>query len=203
MTAGPHRSVSAYRRAVRLYPRSFRQEYGDDLVAMFADQLRDEPAVRVWARTARDLAVSVPIQRVEVLMHKPSDNLVAAVAATVSVVSLVAAAGATTPATLLTAAAAGMVSGLLALWFWQAARPVRAPMEANATATWWRFLAAGGATLGAGVVVAVVASDNFAGWYWPWFISLVTGAVLGGIGLLLAVAHLVWGRHHPRVRPAA
>jgi hypothetical protein len=37
--------VAVYRRAIRLYPKRFREEYRDDLVALLADQLRDEPAV--------------------------------------------------------------------------------------------------------------------------------------------------------------
>ncbi|MGI8806814.1 MAG: hypothetical protein ACR2KK_02970 [Acidimicrobiales bacterium] len=194
--------MAAYRRVVVLYPRSFRREYGEDLVALFADQLRDERAAQVWARTIRDLVTSVPLQRMEAFMRRPSDNLVAAAATTVSIVSLVLAATAATPAVLFAAAAVGMTSGLMAMWFWQAGRPLATPSEANTTATWWRFLLAGGVGLGASAVIAVLASENFAGWYWPWFLSLVASAVLLGIGLLLALAHLVWGRRHPRVQPA-
>lgn len=54
--------VAVYRRITRLYPPSFRHNYGADLVTLFAHQIQDEPPIRVWFRTLRDLAVSVPTQ---------------------------------------------------------------------------------------------------------------------------------------------
>ncbi|HEX9969540.1 MAG TPA: hypothetical protein VGB03_05320, partial [Acidimicrobiales bacterium] len=68
--------LGAYRRLTALYPRSFRQEYRADLVALFAAQLGDEPAARVWLRTARDLAVSVPARHLEAHMQNPSPRIV-------------------------------------------------------------------------------------------------------------------------------
>ena len=61
----PARLVAAYRHTIRLYPRSFRDEFGDDLVQLFEDQLADEPAVRVVTRTVLDLALSVPHRHLE------------------------------------------------------------------------------------------------------------------------------------------
>jgi len=67
--------LAVYRRMTRLYPASFRQDYGEDLGALFAKQIEDESAGRVWARTIRDLAVSVPFQRLETHMNRPSSHL--------------------------------------------------------------------------------------------------------------------------------
>ena len=52
--------LAAYKRLVRLYPASFRTEYGDDMADLFAAQIADEPSARVWARTVKDLAATVP-----------------------------------------------------------------------------------------------------------------------------------------------
>jgi hypothetical protein len=49
-----------YRSLVRLYPRSFRGDYGDDLVAHFAELVADRGARAAWTRTGVDLIVTVP-----------------------------------------------------------------------------------------------------------------------------------------------
>ncbi len=55
--AAPH---PLYRSLVRLYPSAFRHEYGDDLVAHFADLVADRGARAARARTALDLAITIP-----------------------------------------------------------------------------------------------------------------------------------------------
>ena len=57
-----------YRILLRLYPRSFRSRYGDDLVLHFADLVADRGARAAWARTAVDLVVTVPRYRLEAVM---------------------------------------------------------------------------------------------------------------------------------------
>ena len=52
------RAAKLYRGLLRVYPRRFRDEYGADMVLLFTDQLRDEPALRVWARGVIDLAIT-------------------------------------------------------------------------------------------------------------------------------------------------
>lgn len=66
-----------YQRLLRLYPASFRREYGPDMVQVFSDCLYDEvrrrrraASARVWLHTLRDLAVSVPNQQVEAFMFQ-------------------------------------------------------------------------------------------------------------------------------------
>lgn len=63
----PHR---VYRSLVRLYPRSFRGHYGDDLVAHFADLVADRGARAAWTRTGVDLIVTVPRYRLESIMNE-------------------------------------------------------------------------------------------------------------------------------------
>ena len=60
--------ADAYRRLLRLYPRSFRHDYADDLVQNFTDLLAHHGPLRTWQRTAVDLVVTVPRYRLETVM---------------------------------------------------------------------------------------------------------------------------------------
>ncbi len=57
-----------YRIAVQLYPKGFRHEYGDSLVALFVDLEADIGPRRAWVRVLLDLARTVPLYRWEALM---------------------------------------------------------------------------------------------------------------------------------------
>jgi hypothetical protein len=61
------RHRSAYRALLVLYPRSFRQEYGEPMAQLFGDRLRDV-GPRVWLRAVPDLIRTVPSQRIEAVM---------------------------------------------------------------------------------------------------------------------------------------
>jgi hypothetical protein len=77
-----------YHTLVRLYPKAFRDAYGDDLVQHFDDLVADRGIGAAWGRTALDLAVTVPRYRLETIMNDRHS------ATTISVaVGLVAAAG--------------------------------------------------------------------------------------------------------------
>jgi hypothetical protein len=70
------RHERAYRALLVAYPRSFRDEYGDDMVQAFRDLLlfsreRGEGAARSWMRTLRDLVTTAPRQRGSNLSRKP------------------------------------------------------------------------------------------------------------------------------------
>ena len=61
------RHERAFRRLVRLYPAAFRAEYEDQMVGLFADQLRDSrtsgdtrAVARLWAQTLIDLVATAP-----------------------------------------------------------------------------------------------------------------------------------------------
>ena len=69
-----------YRHLSALYPKSFRVEYGDDLVTTFTEQLRDEGAARVWLSAIRDLVVSIPTQHLEARMKRPAPQTAAVIA---------------------------------------------------------------------------------------------------------------------------
>lgn len=63
-------STSTYRSLLRLYPREFRRDYGDDLVQTFADLVADCGPRKAWTRTAGDLIVTVPRYRLEHIMNE-------------------------------------------------------------------------------------------------------------------------------------
>lgn len=63
--------MTLYGALLRLYPRSFRDAYGQDMALLLRDQLRDERAARVWGRTLLDLVLTVPPQHLEVLVSRP------------------------------------------------------------------------------------------------------------------------------------
>lgn len=55
--AEPHR---VYRSLVLLYPADFRREYGEDLVAYYAEFVADRGARAARIRTSLDLAITIP-----------------------------------------------------------------------------------------------------------------------------------------------
>ena len=59
--------IRLYRGLLRLYPRSFRADYGEPMAQLFADRVRDAGA-RAWLPTVPDLLVTVPVQRIEAVM---------------------------------------------------------------------------------------------------------------------------------------
>ena len=65
--AGRHQTL--YRALVTLYPRSFRMDYGEPMVQLFADRVRDVGA-RAWLRALPDLARTVPVERIEAVMSR-------------------------------------------------------------------------------------------------------------------------------------
>ena len=62
-------NTSVYRALVRLYPRQFRDHYGDDLVLHFADLVHRDGVRRAWFHATVDLLVTVPRYRLETIMN--------------------------------------------------------------------------------------------------------------------------------------
>lgn len=63
------RHERAFRRLIRLYPASFREQYEDQMTGLFADQVRDARTsgsplalTRLWAHTLIDLVATAPRQ---------------------------------------------------------------------------------------------------------------------------------------------
>ena len=81
-----------YASLVRLYPRAFRREYGDDLVQHFADLAADRGARAAWTRTTLDLAITIPRYHLERIMTEQHSatalNITIGVLATAGLASL-------------------------------------------------------------------------------------------------------------------
>jgi hypothetical protein len=191
--------IAAYRRLTALYPRRFRDEYRSDLVALFGQQLEDHGPGRVWLRTARDIAVTIPVQHLEEHVHRPSHNLVTAASSVVAIAATLLAitmGTATSPVLLLVA----LGSGAIATWSWKANRPIQVPNDVSSA--WWRFLIAGMAlvivTFSAMAVPWPDAIDLGDNAYWLIVFSIMTGLALGAIGLLLGIGALIQRRRTPR-----
>jgi hypothetical protein len=147
------RSTRAHLAVVRLYPRSFRDEYGTDMAQLFANQCRDEPKSRVWLRCIADLAVTIPARHMEVRVHhRIGDGIVASLFVAVSVCGAVlAVVGPTNLGVRSLSTAIAVCAALLAVVAWRASR---SPLPAlPMTSRWWHLLVAGGATLA--ILIAV------------------------------------------------
>jgi hypothetical protein len=187
--------VSAYRATIRLYPRSFRDEFGDDLVHLFADQLADERASRVVARTILDLALSVPQRHLESDMHVSRTSVLPIVFFVLALSSLVVGLVVGHPAVLAVCALVTLAFLALALVALHRARPLHE--VATLPSRWWVVLGAGVALLVGLVVVTRATGELPEG---GWFLAMVTGltaVVLIATGLALGVVQLV-GRSHRR-----
>lgn len=190
--------IAAYRRLTALYPRGFRDEYRTDLVALFGQQVEDDGPGRAWLRTARDVAVSVPVQHLEAHMHRPSHNIVTAGS---SVVAIAAALLAFTmgTATSLVLLLGALASGAIAIWSWKANRPLRVANKTDSA--WWKFLVGGVAlviaTFSAMAVPWPDAIDLGDNTYWLIVTSVVTGVALGTIGLVLGIGALIHRKYAP------
>lgn len=193
----PDRSIALYRRLAALYPKAFRDEYHDDLVAVFAEQLRDEGPSRTWARAVRDLLITIPSQQLEARMHRPAAQTVALVATAATLAAFVLAVIAGTGPVVgvfLAMTLAGLVITVLA---WRAARPVGrvATVEGR-----WRILLLVGLALLAAVLVVVNVPPYAdrelpeAGWA-VMMLSLVTSIGLITVGLTMGVARRI--SHRP------
>jgi hypothetical protein len=182
--------TGVYRGLLRLYPRDFRLEYGEDMSQLLALQLRDENAARVWGRTVLDLALTVPSLRLESLMSRRS-TLPAAffVYAAAAVASLVITALSGTAFGLGTAGLLlGVAFASLAVLAWRRAHALRAgsPVSLN----WWRYVGAGVAGIAACVLVARLVDDDLPGHTWfVWMIVLLTSMVVTAVGVFLGLMY--------------
>lgn len=68
--------LRTYRAAVRLYPKEFRREHGDDIVALFAELMADRGPRRAWSRTILDLIITLPTYRLETIMSQSRSSTV-------------------------------------------------------------------------------------------------------------------------------
>jgi hypothetical protein len=182
------RTLGAYRLAVRLYPRRFREEYGPDLVGLAADQLRDEPTWRVLARTVVDLALTVPTRHLEDHMSRSATTLVPVIFGVVALSAVVVGVTVGHPSVILPCLAVAVIAVALALVSAHRARPLTKPRPT--TRNWWKLLAGGGAVLAVLIATTTATGELPEG---VWFVAMVTGLtglVLIGAGIVLGIAHL-------------
>lgn len=192
------RAVRIYQGLLRCYPRRFRAEYGADMALLFDDQLRDEPAGRVWARGVVDLAITIPAQHLEAHMDRPPNPTVPLVYAAISVTGVVF--GLMVGSNLgiaLFGLAVAVVAGVLAATSWRTTRTVTAARPA--TARWWQVLLGGVGVLTTTIVVLNVAGEVSEGWWAPMMLTLLAGILTTATGLILGIAHLTTNR--PRSAP--
>jgi hypothetical protein len=182
-----HRGIRLYRGLLLCYPRSFRHEYGPDMVLLFSDQLGDEPAPRVWCRGLIDLAVTVPTRHLEAHLKRPPNSLVPVIFAALAVASiLVAVIAGTNPGIALGALSVAAVATVLAVVSARQTRRITA--ATSTTAQWWKPLA-----LGAGALVAVIileGATDLSLWM-PMFITVLFSLLMIAAGLVLGIAHLL------------
>jgi hypothetical protein len=182
--SGERVAVRAYRALTRLYPRRFRNEYGADMVSLFRDQWRDEPAWRLLPRSAVDLAITIPIQHLEARMHRDPSRLVPltylAVAAAGLLLVIV---GGTRVVTAIIGLGIALVAGTVGAMAWRRTTPVH---ESTLTANWWKYLIAGPCLVALVIIAAGAGVD-------AWFLGMAcvfTALVLTAIGLILGLSHL-------------
>jgi hypothetical protein len=184
----PQLTLSLYRRAVRLYPRQFRNDYGPDLVQLVADQLRHEPTWRVLARTTFDLALTLPTRHLEAHMHRPPTMIVPALFGALALAAVIVGLTVGHPLVLMGCLAVGAAAGGLGLMAARRSRPLNQPIPVSAQ--WWKLLAGGTALLALLIAATTVIGELPDG---GWLVAMVTGLtaiLLIGAGVVLGIAHL-------------
>jgi hypothetical protein len=67
-------ALSIYRLLVRAYPSRFSDQYAEEMVSLFCDQLRDAESegrvARLWIRTMKDWLWTVPVEYVTEFGHR-------------------------------------------------------------------------------------------------------------------------------------
>lgn len=187
-------AAGAYRALLRLYPRRFRDEYGADMALLFADQLRDEPAARVWARSAIDLALTVPTRHLEAHMNRAPSMLLPVLFAAIGASGLgIAAVGGTGPGMLAVGLSIAVVALGLAAVAWRNLRPVGTD---DVSAHWWKLVFAGAGLLAAFAGVTTITGELPEALWWPMIITVFCALALFGTGVVLGIAHLAARPRH-------
>ena len=58
-----------YRALLRCYPAAFREEYGGQMLLAFTQQLKESPALFVWARVVLDMVTVAPKEHAHVVLQ--------------------------------------------------------------------------------------------------------------------------------------
>jgi hypothetical protein len=177
--------VHAYAALVRLYPRQFRDDYGNAMVALLEEQRADEPIARIAARALIDLAITVPSQHLERAMQRPSNTFVPIIYAGVALAGLgVAVIGDTQPPRFLVGLAIAVSAIALGLIAWLRSRPLTIPdLDRSTSSQWWVFVLAGPSLAGAVILAAGLGVE-------AWFLGmamLLLAALLTAVGIVLGL----------------
>lgn len=195
----PQPGIGVYRALLRLYPRRFRHEYASDMALLFADQLHDEPAPRVWARGVVDLAITIPTRHLEAHMNRLPNSTTPLVFAALSVAGLAfGIVAGSNLAMLAIGLSIAAVAAALAVAAWRHTRAITTARPA--TAHWWKFLAAGAGALAVIVAVTTATGEVDDSLWWPMLLTVLSALVMLAIGLVLGIAHLT--RNRPRNAPS-
>lgn len=181
-------AVRLYRRAMWLYPRSFREEYSEDMAQLLADQLRDEHRSRIWCRLALDLALTVPARRMEDHMNRSSSSAVTVGFGVVALAGLlVLLVGGTSVVGVVVGGVVAIGAGSLAI---VSARRSRTLTKGSVTAHWWQFLVGGVAALVALIVVTTITGELPEGGWFIAMLVLLASLVSVLTGVLLGIVRL-------------
>lgn len=192
------RHLTIYRSLSALYPRSFRDAYREDLAVLFSHQITDEPALRVWLRTIRDLAVTVPVTHLEARMNRPPTRVLVGIGSILTAASVATALmiGTGAPGATIVLLAIAVVSGSVSAWAWHADQTIHD--TASPSSAWWKLLSGGliliVATFTSMAIPWPDAADLGDNAYWLIVASIMTGLMLAAVGLLLGIATLIRNR---------
>ncbi len=180
--------IALYRRLSRGYPKRFRDQYGEDLVAAFSLQLSELGPARCWLRTLRDLAVTVPSQHLERHMGQPTTTVTAGCVALAVGGTMAAVVTGTSLYGLLFLVVAAAATAVAVLSR-GAAKPAIALERSSA---WKKFLAAGSLLLAVLVVLMNLPGTEdreLSELAWSlMMVSLLTSFTLIGAGTVLGAA---------------
>jgi hypothetical protein len=181
------RHGSLYQRLLWLYPASFRREYGQAMLQVFSDRLRDEARhrpraapTRVWLHTLRDLALSVPNQRIEAFMSKQQTTPRQVAAVVIMVALSIAAMVAVGPLVFVPFLA---VAGWL-VYQERRGQYVRLPGQSR----WHRWVLSGAALLAVGLLPAILPVGELSEVTWTLFaLLMVTGLIALATGVAIGM----------------
>jgi len=168
------------RLALLAYPREFRREYGDEIVRCMRDMRRhgDVDRARLAGRVAADVLLTAPRMRLETLMHR---SIVLTLA--LGIVALIAAV-AILPVALV--ALAAVVAGAAVV----IGRRHDGPLgDSPPSAGWRRCVLWGVASFAVGSAILIIDGGELSEPVWAlWALTFVAGAILVGLGIVLAVS---------------
>jgi hypothetical protein len=190
------RSHRIYRRLVGLYPRSFRHEYGTDLLQLFDDLVADAGPRAAWSRTALDLVLTLPRYRLETVMNERRS----ATTITVVIAGLAIAGVATTllvglglyPGVVLLVVAAVLAVGQRSAL----AQSLRAPSVQRRRRRLLTAAVLGAVTVGSYLLFLAVIGDR-------WTARDTVIAVVGNAAMLGSIGYLISGLLTPRAPASA